>query len=233
MLRYRTSVKHRPTGRETLVRRLVLGRRASAGHQTPLLSPSRPALEGRAKVSAKIGLTVKPIHAPVGGPHLAPRSTQHCTPVTHPHATSTLEHSSSLRVRGWERFPVPTERLGPCLFCPSCNRRLWSLTWQVASTRAWAESLHALDVYHTLDLADASSSGESRPGPQAVTPPSVFHPRKPSVRCWRPSRSIQTTGQLLPSSPEASQCSCASRSDFQTLTPTTSPPACSLLAADA
>ena len=52
---------------------------------------------------------------------------------------------------------MPAERLGPCLFCPSCNRRLWSLTWQVASTRAraWAESLHALDVYHTLDLADA------------------------------------------------------------------------------
>ena len=83
--------------------------------------------------------------------------------------------------------------------------------------------MHALDVYHTLDLADASSSGESRPGPQAVTPPSVFHPREPSVRCWRPSRSIQTTGQLLPSSPEASQCSRASRSDFQNLTPTTSP----------
>ena len=95
----------------------------------------------------------------------------------------------------------------------------------MASTRAraWAESLHALDVYHTLDLADARSSGESRSGPRAAFPPSVFHPREPSVRCWRPSRSIQTTGQLLPSSPEASQCSCASRFDFQILTPTTSP----------
>ena len=95
----------------------------------------------------------------------------------------------------------------------------------MASTRAraWAESLHALDVYHTLDLADARSSGESRSGPRAAFPPSVFHPREPSVRCWRPSQSIQTTGQLLPSSPEASQCSCASRSDFQILTPTTSP----------
>ena len=90
----------------------------------------------------------------------------------------------------------------------------------MASTRAWAESLHALDVYHTLDLADARSSGESRSGPRAAFPPSVFHPREPSVRCWRPSRSIQTTRQLLPSSPEASQCSRASRSDFQNLTPT-------------
>ena len=119
---------------------------------------------------------------------------------------------------------MPTERSRPCLFCPSCNRRLWELDLAGGfHARAWAESWHALDVYHTLDLADASSSGESRPGPQAVTPPSVFHPREPSVRCWRPSRSIQTTGQLLPSSPEASQCSRASRSDFQNLTPTTSP----------
>ena len=77
--------------------------------------------------SAKFGLSVRAYSAPVGGPHLAPRSTQHCTPVTHPHATSTLEHSSSLRVRGWERFPVPTERSRPCLFCPSCNRRLREL----------------------------------------------------------------------------------------------------------
>ena len=35
--------------------------------------------------------------------------------------------SFSLRVRGWERFPVPTERSRPCLFCPSCNRRLREL----------------------------------------------------------------------------------------------------------
>lgn len=36
--------------------------------------------------SAKFGLTVRAYSAPVGGPHLAPRSTQHCTPVKHPHA---------------------------------------------------------------------------------------------------------------------------------------------------
>ena len=98
--------------------------------------------------------------APVGGPQLAPRSTQHSTPVTHPHATSTLYLVLLAAGEGLGAISRARRAFGAVPILPqfgSCNRRLWSLTWQVASTRAraWAESLHVLDVYHTLDLADA------------------------------------------------------------------------------
>ena len=52
-----------------------------------LLDPLSKAVQ---KISAKFGFTVRAYSASVEGPQLAPRSSQHSTPVTHPHATSAL-----------------------------------------------------------------------------------------------------------------------------------------------
>ena len=86
-----------------------------------LLDPLSKAVQ---KISAKFGFTVRAYSASVEGPQLAPRSSQHSTPVTHPHATSTLYDLLLAAGEGLGAISRALERSPRSLFMPQLRPTL-------------------------------------------------------------------------------------------------------------